>query len=283
MRIRTLASVFAAVVGVTGYSSSAWANLVLTHNGSATISSLSSQLLDHPRSSAGRMKTVWDADPPEPAVQGTQFFLYNMNANGTAEADNFAAKSFTVTGISPGPGYRIDSANILLRGQGNNQGNFFTGVSPSTTYDDPTNPAAVGNDFSNYIELGLVEVKFTLIDPAAAGLIGANDDSAEQAYAGASTRGDEHFRIFTETRAGHDDDTPRAAMTTLVPTDFVFRTQFDTGYLDFGNGDVSTGSNVTGAAINTVLPDANTATSPEPASLATLGLVALTGLRRQRR
>ena len=62
-------------------SSGAIANLALTLNPNATISSLSAQLLKKPRSSAGNQKNCWDADPQVAAASGMHYFLYNIDAN----------------------------------------------------------------------------------------------------------------------------------------------------------------------------------------------------------
>ena len=266
-------SAFAVVALLTLLPHSASANLLRTRNKSATVSSLSNQLLAQPASAAGRYRNVWDADPPAPAVTGFHYFLYNMDAAGNPLGDG--NESLTARAIAAGPGYTIDSAEVLIKAKGPGQSAFFTNL-PVTQTNDLGN---AGADYTTYYELGLIRVQFTLTNVSAAGQIAGSSDSAEDAYAGDlvnGERGVEHFRLFTDTRDGHGEDTRRGVMTAYVPDGFVPGvSNLPVGYLDFGDNDRAIGMNVKPAAINTVL-------TPEPTLLVSAGL-GLAALRRPRR
>ena len=249
------------------------ANLLRSRNKNATISSLSEQLLQQPASAAGRFRNVWDADPPDPAVSGLHYFLYNLNGEGGPLGDGNEA--LTVKAIAAGPGYTINSAQVLLKTPGSAQP-FFANVplNANNSYD----ASSAFADFTSFYELGIVRVSFSLTTAALAGQINGQTDSAEIAYTGDlvnGERGVEQFRVFTETRVGHDDDTPRGIMTTYVPDTFGQGTAFADGFLNFGNNDVGSGANVKPAPINTTI------VTPEPAAVAAAGVGVLL-LRRRR-
>ena len=269
---RLMSAALAAAAALAVLPDAASANLLRSRNKNATLSSLSNQLLAQPASAAGRRRNVWDADPPDPALNGFHYFLYNIDANGVPLGEG--NESLTVKAISPGPGYVINSAEVLIS-QGGSTQPFFSAVpvNANNSY-DPTGAFA---DFTQFVEFGVVRVNFSRLDSGNAGQISGSTDSGELAYTGDlvnGERGVEHFRIFTETRIGHDNDVPRGVMTTVVPLDFVPGTDFANGFLDFGNNDVAMGGNVTPAPIYAV--------TPEPAALTVLGAGVGMLMRRRR-
>ena len=244
-----LPSVVVAVVATA--SVSAWANYALTLNSHATISSLSAQLLAKPRSAAGDKKNVWDCDPAEPAVTGLNYFLYNLDANNNPlTASN---RVITLTGVQFGPGYS-GQVDVLVRPtQGPGAG--------IPTFIEPDSNGVV--NLNGAIELGLARVTFTQNgDPT--GQIQESDD-IELGYAASdvngqptNTRGVEHVRFATQYLAHDavsDARVARGEMTAVVPSSFATLAPpgqtFDAGFLSFAGDNVSMGSNVYSAIVQT--------------------------------
>jgi hypothetical protein len=272
MRVKHLVAGAVSAVIFLGTGAEVRANLALSLNPNATISTLSAQLLKKPRSQAGNKVNVWDCDPPGGALAGMHYFAYNIGADLLPLAP--ADRAITLRSFESGPGYTA----VAQAGVTNGGERFFL------------NADAQGNfDFTGLTELGIARVSFVATG-APTGQIDPGSDGDEMDYDAkdingvhTETRGVEHVRFTTENL----DDDPvtdnaivRGLVSATMPDGFGGFTNFNLlggapstdGYLDFGSGFVSTGLQVFPAFVQT----------PEPASLAALA-VAGTLLKRRRR
>ena len=170
-----------------GTGAEASANLALSLNPNATISTLSAQLIQKPRSAAGNKVNVWDCDPPD-ALQGMHYFAYNIGP--TFNPMPGGGEAITLRGFEPGPGYSV-VVDVLVR-TGSNQTAFLTFDSGQQL------------NFAVGTEVGLARVSF-IATGAARGQIEPADDINEIDYDAkdingnfTNARGVEHVRFTTE-------------------------------------------------------------------------------------
>lgn len=261
----------AVAVVLLGGGAEARANLALSLNPHATISTLSLQLLAKPRSAAGNKVNTWDCDPPGGALSGMHYFAYNIGADMLPLVPE--DRTITLKSFESGPGYTA----VAQVGVTNGGEAFFMDADAQGRF-----------DFTGLIELGIARVSFVATG-APTGQIDPAGDATEIAYDAkdingvhTDTRGVEHVRFTTENLA-HDAVTDNAIVRGLVsatmPDGFggfsnrgALNVGPTDGYLDFGGDFLSTGSEVFPAFVQT----------PEPASLAALA-VAGAMLKRHRR